>query len=157
LYVFYVDDLLITKCNESHTSDFKNDMMREFEIIDLSHLSYFLGIVLQRRGEGLLMNQRRHASEILKGFEMEHYNSEVTPAEPRLQLSKDANEKEVDPNQYKRLIGSLRYLCNMRPDLAYIVGIVSRFMEKSKSSHLEATKRILRYIRSQKSNCTWKK
>ena len=92
MYVFYVDDLLITKCNESHTSDFKNDMMREFEIIDLSHLSYFLGIVLQRRGEGLLMNQRRHASEILKGFEMEHYNSEVTPG-PLLNL--DCNYQKM--------------------------------------------------------------
>ncbi|GAU47720.1 hypothetical protein TSUD_285070 [Trifolium subterraneum] len=58
-------------------------------------------------------------------------------------------EEEVfvtQPPGYE-LIGSLRYLCNTRPDLAYSVGIVSRFMDKPKSSHLIAVKRILRYVK----------
>jgi hypothetical protein len=62
-------------------------------------------------------------------------------------LSSDVDEKEVDPTYYRKLIGSLRYLCNTRPDLAYSVGIVSRFMEKPKTSHLIAIKRILRYVK----------
>ncbi|GAU30981.1 hypothetical protein TSUD_104950 [Trifolium subterraneum] len=93
----YVDDLLITGGNEKEISDFKLELMREFEM--------------------------------------------------KLQLSKGEEEAEVDPTQYRRLIGSLRYLCNTRPDLAYSVGIVSRFMQKPKLSHLAAVKRILRYIR----------
>lgn len=39
------------------------------------------------------------------------------------------------------------YLCHTRPDFAYSVGMVSKFMQKSKLSHLATTKRILRYIR----------
>ncbi|CAI8586951.1 unnamed protein product [Vicia faba] len=35
----------------------------------------------------------------------------------------------------------------MRPDLAYSVGIISKFMQKSKVSHLAAAKRILRYLK----------
>ncbi|XP_050908156.1 secreted RxLR effector protein 161-like [Lathyrus oleraceus] len=53
----------------------------------------------------------------------------------------------MDPTQYWRLVGSLRYLCNTRPDLAFNVGIASRFMEKPKVSHLAAVKRILRYVK----------
>jgi hypothetical protein len=92
-------------------------------------------------------HQRKYAGEILKRFDMEHCNHATTPSEPRLQLSKNGEEAEIDPTQYRRLIGSLRYLCNTRPDLAYSVGVVSRFMQKPKLSHLAATKRILRYIR----------
>ncbi|MCH99895.1 cationic amino acid transporter 1-like, partial [Trifolium medium] len=60
---------------------------------------------------------------------------------------KYVEEAEIDPTKYRSLIGSLRYLCNTRPDLAYSVGVVSKFMQKPKLSHLAATKRILRYIR----------
>ncbi|XP_035844452.1 secreted RxLR effector protein 161-like [Helianthus annuus] len=48
---------------------------------------------------------------------------------------------------YRRLIGSLRYLLHTRPDLSYSVGVVSRFMEVPKESHLTAVKHIIRYIK----------
>jgi hypothetical protein len=44
-------------------------------------------------------------------------------------------------------MGALRYLVNTRPDLAYPVGYVSRFMEKSTTEHLLAVKKELRYER----------
>src|SRR3954470_2065443 len=94
-----------------------------------------------------MMHQRRYASEILKRFEMEECNSTSTPAEIRLQLSKNPDEDDVDPIQYRRLIGSLRYLCHTRPNLGYNVGMVRRSMQKSKVSHLEVAKRILRYLK----------
>ncbi|XP_058741137.1 secreted RxLR effector protein 161-like [Vicia villosa] len=45
------------------------------------------------------------------------------------------------------MIGLLRYLCNTRPDLTFSVGIASRVMERPNVSHLEAVKRILRYVK----------
>jgi hypothetical protein len=47
---------------------------------------------------------------------------------------------------YRSIVGSLRYLVNTRPDLAYSVGYISRFMEKPTTEHLAAVKRVLRYI-----------
>ncbi|GAU41877.1 hypothetical protein TSUD_367420 [Trifolium subterraneum] len=143
----YVDDFLITRSNEAHIREFKVDMMREFEMTDLGHISYFLGIEFQRTSEGLILHQKKYASEILKRFEMDQCNLALTPSEPRLQLSKESEEKDVDSTEYRRLIGSLRYLCNTRPDITYSVGIVSSYMEKPKTSHLSAAKRILRYIK----------
>ncbi|XP_050920267.1 uncharacterized mitochondrial protein AtMg00810-like [Lathyrus oleraceus] len=96
---------------------------------------------------GLAMHQRRYALEMLKKYEIEHCNAAITQAEPRLQLSKNEDEQDVDPTQYKRLIEFLRYLCNTLPDLAFSVSIVSIFMGIPKVSHLTAVKRILRYVK----------
>lgn len=45
------------------------------------------------------------------------------------------------------MIGGLRYLVHTRSDIAYYVGIVSRFMAKPAMMHLAAAKRILRYVK----------
>lgn len=114
---------------------------------DLGLMTYFLGIKFHESKRGLLTHQRRYALEILKKFEMDHFNAAISQTEPRLQLSKNEDEQDVDPTQYKRLIGSLRYLCNTRPGLVFSVGIVSRFMGKPNVSHLAVVKRILRYVK----------
>jgi len=59
------------------------------------------------------------------------------------------NEEEelVDPTLFKQIVGSLRYLCNSSPDIAYVVGIISRFMSEPRVSHLLEVKRVMRYIK----------
>jgi len=61
-------------------------------------------------------------------------------------LSKSKLEN-IDPTYFKILIGSLRYLTRTRPVMLYGVGLISRYMEIPDQSHLNATKRILRYIK----------
>jgi hypothetical protein len=47
---------------------------------------------------------------------------------------------------YRQLVGSLLYLTHTRPDLSFVVGLVSRYMQTPHESHWKATKRILRYV-----------
>lgn len=56
--------------------------------------------------------------------------------------------KVVDATLYKSLIGSLRYLICTRLDIAYGVGLVSRYMEEPKMTYWKTIKRILRYVKS---------
>jgi hypothetical protein len=56
--------------------------------------------------------------------------------EPRLKLSRESKAPLVDGIACRRLVRSLRYLVNTRPDLAYSVGYVSRFMERPIEEHL---------------------
>jgi hypothetical protein len=70
----------------------------------------------------------------------------ATPMEERLRLNCDSTVKEVEATLYRRIIGSLRYLIHTRPDLTYAVGYVSRFLKQPTEEHLQAVKRILRYI-----------
>jgi hypothetical protein len=66
--------------------------------------------------------------------------------EERLKLSCNSTAEEVDATEYRRLVGSLCYLTHTRSDLAFAIGYVSRFMQRPTSEHLQAVKRIIRYV-----------
>jgi len=53
----------------------------------------------------------------------------------------------VNPTEYRSIIGSLRYIINTRPDLAYAIGVVSRYMEAPGKEHWATVKHILRYLK----------
>ena len=64
-----------------------------------------------------------------------------------LKISKAEEEHEIDAASYRSTIGCLRYLLHTRPDLAFSVGVLSRYMQSPRESHGEAVKHLLRYIK----------
>jgi len=147
LICLYVDDLILTKSDVKEIEVFKTQMMNEFEMSDLGNLTYFLGMEFTEVAEGLVMHQMKYASDILKRFNMMNCNSSSSPVETNMKLVMNEEEEPVDPTFFKQIVGSLRYLCNSRPDIAYAVGIISRFMSEPRVSHLLAAKRVMRYIK----------
>ncbi|XP_073223465.1 secreted RxLR effector protein 161-like [Cicer arietinum] len=121
-------------------------MKKEFEMTNLGMLSYFLGIMFVIKENGTFMHQKKYANDVLRRFKMQDCNGADTPSEAGLVLSKEGSDELVDSTTFKELVGSLRYLCNTRLDIAHSVGLVSRYMEKPRTSHYLAAKRILRYI-----------
>lgn len=83
---------------------------------------------------------------MLKTFHMEGCKPIPTPLEINLKLSQEDESEPVDSTMYRRLVGSLIYLANTRPDISYDVGLVSQFSAQPKESHWKAAKRILRYV-----------
>lgn len=69
------------------------------------------------------------------------------PVEMNSKMSAVEGKDLEDPTIYRQIVGSLIYLTLIRPDIAYAVGIVSRFMQDPKRTHLEAVRRILRYVK----------
>ena len=143
----YVDDLVVTGSNIDEVKKFKKQMLDLFSMSDLGLLSYYLGIEVKQSEEGIKLSQTSYASKILEKTGMLQSNTCQVPMEQRLKLRKSGEGKKVDATYYRSVVGSLRYLVNTRPDLAYSVGIVSRYMECPTSQHLAAVKQILRYIR----------
>ena len=125
----YVDDLIISGPSVGDILKFKAEMRRKFSMSDLGLLSYYLGIEVKQGGGEITLSQSAYALKILENANMKNCNSCDTPMECRLKLCKLKGEDVVDPTAYRSLIGSLRYIVNTRPDLAYAVGVVSRYME----------------------------
>ncbi|KAE8648097.1 hypothetical protein Csa_004708 [Cucumis sativus] len=67
--------------------------------------------------------------------------------EPKAQLHKDMEGAPIDATEYRSIVGCLRYLLNTRPDLSYVVGMASRYMERPTTMHYKVVKQILRYLR----------
>lgn len=114
---------------------------------DLGKLSHYLGIEVKQEGDHIELRQFAYAKNLLEKAVLSDCNSVKYPMEVKLQIGKDEKVKAVDSTQFKSLIRGLRCLVHTRPDIAFAVGIVSRFMERPMMLHLNAVKRILRYIR----------
>jgi len=143
----YVDDLIVTGEDPAEIKEFKEQMTKEFEMSDLGLLSYYLGIEVGQYRDFTIVKQTGYAKKVLDQFGMGKCNATKFPMDPGTKLHSDKGGHPVNATEYRRVIGSLRYLLHTRPDLAYSVGIASRFMEKPTMMHMNAIKQILRYLK----------
>jgi hypothetical protein len=73
---------------------------------------------------------RAYAKKILEKSGLEECNPCQVPMQAKLKLKKESDNPEVDATEYRSIVGSLRYLVHTRPDLAFVVGYVSTYMEE---------------------------
>nr|GEU54951.1 hypothetical protein [Tanacetum cinerariifolium] len=85
--------------------------------------------------------------EMLKKFGLEDSKPMKTPMSTETKLTRDEEGEFVDNTKYRGMIGSLLYLTTSRSDIMFSVCLCARFQEDPKTSHLEAVKRIFRYIK----------
>ncbi|XP_048228654.1 uncharacterized mitochondrial protein AtMg00810-like [Ricinus communis] len=114
--------------------------MSEFEMTDLGLMHYFLGLEVIQSYAGIFMCQRRYVQDILTKFQMQDCNPVYTPAETSLKLVKDPDGVKIDSTLYKQIVGSLMYLTSTRPDIMFVVSLISRFMKNPTEMHLMAAK-----------------
>ena len=143
----YIDDLIFTGNDESMFVKFKNSMKLEFDMTDLGKMKYFLGVEVLQNLEGIYISQRKYAKDVLERFRMEKSNSVKNPIVSGVRLMKDEEGSKVNATMYKQLVGSLMYLTATRPDLMYMVSLINRFMASPTELHLQAAKRVLRYLK----------
>ena len=143
----YVDDLIITGTSASHIIKFKGDMSREFDMSDLGKLSYYLGLEVIQSNGFIEVKQSCYAKKVLEKAGLAECNAIKFPMDHNLQIHADKTGKAVNSTQYKSIVGGLRYLVHTRPDIAFAVGIVSRYMERPTELHLNAVKRICRCVK----------
>jgi hypothetical protein len=147
----YVDDLIFTGNDSKMFKDFKESMKNMFDMTDLGRMRYFLGVEVNQGSHGIFICQQKYSKDILSRFGMEMCNAVCSPIVPGNKLTKDQHGQCVDATYYKQIVGSLMYLLATRPDLAYSVCLIARFMEKPTETHLIAAKRILRYLKGTES------
>ena len=90
-----------------------------------------------------------YAKKLLDTTGLAYSNPTRMPMETQLQLRKANTTTAVNATNYRSIVGSLRYLVNTCPDLAYFVGYVRIFMEAPREEHLVVVKRILRRERKE--------
>ncbi|GKA84106.1 putative RNA-directed DNA polymerase, partial [Tanacetum coccineum] len=120
----------------------------EFELKDLGQLKYFLGIEVARSKAGITMCQQKYVLGLLAKTGMLDCKPVDTPIETNHKLSIHQNQVPANRERYQKLVGKLIYLAHTRPDIAYAVSVVSRFMHAPSEEHMNVVYRILKYLKS---------
>ncbi|GJW59230.1 retrovirus-related pol polyprotein from transposon TNT 1-94 [Tanacetum coccineum] len=143
----YVDDIIFGSTCQEMCDDFAKIMHDEFEMSMMGELNFFLGLQIKQLDDGIFFNQSKYIKEMLKKFGLEDSKPIKTPISTETKLTRDEEGESVDNTKYRGMIGSLLYLTASRPDIMFSVCLCARFQEDPKTSHLEAVKRIFRYIK----------
>ncbi|PKI70974.1 hypothetical protein CRG98_008555 [Punica granatum] len=122
-------------------------LQKEFAMKDLGPLHFFLGMEARRNSAGLYLTQSKYIHDILTRTSMLECKPISSPVNtgPRLSI-RDGSSFE-DPSLYRSVVGSLQYLSLTRPDIAYSVNQVCQFLHCPTTTHWQAVKRILRYLK----------
>eukprot|EP00253_Pinus_taeda_P008579 PITA_08579 len=145
--VVYVDDVLMTGNNESYIASIKKELGKSFEMTDLGHVHYYLGIEVTQHPKSIFLSQKKYIGDLLNRFGMTECNPLSTPMEQNLKLTSIEGKEFEDATKYRQLVGSLIYLTTTRRDISFAVGILSRFMQKPCEGHWSAAKGVLRYLK----------
>jgi Reverse transcriptase (RNA-dependent DNA polymerase) len=146
ILVVYVDDIVLTDNDPTEMKRIKTSLVIEFEMIDLGELHYFLGIEVARSKNRVVLSQK-YVLDLLNDTRMLGCQPASTPIDPNHKLIGEIGD-QVDRGQYQRLVGRLLYLAHTRPDIAYAVSVVSRYMHDPRVLHQETVYQILRYLKS---------
>ncbi|GKD97527.1 putative ribonuclease H-like domain-containing protein [Tanacetum coccineum] len=145
----YVDDIIFGSTKKSLCTEFEKMMHKKFQMSSMGELTFFLGLQVKQKEDGIFISQDKYVTEILKKFGFTDVKTASTPMETQKPLLKDEDGEEVDVHLYRSMIGSLMYLTSSRPDIMFVVCAYARYQVNPKVSHLHVVKRIFRYLKGQ--------
>nr|GEW44802.1 hypothetical protein [Tanacetum cinerariifolium] len=105
------------------------------------------GLNLQN-GQGIFISQKKYTTDLLKENGVLNAKPYKLPMDQHVKLKADKSTHLPDPEVYRRLIDKLIYLTITRPDICYIVQLLSQFMQNPTPVHMQAMKHLLRYLLS---------
>uniref|UniRef100_A0A383VEJ4 Integrase catalytic domain-containing protein n=1 Tax=Tetradesmus obliquus TaxID=3088 RepID=A0A383VEJ4_TETOB len=145
----YVDDVAIYTKSQESANALISYFSSKYKLRDLGAAELFLGISITRQPTGIKLAQERMINDLVAKYGMENSNGRLLPMSPGTKLTKDEDSEPLDTSKYPyaTLVGALLYLANCtRPDIAYPVGVLARFMANPGMSHWHAAKGVLRYL-----------
>ncbi|XP_041016134.1 uncharacterized mitochondrial protein AtMg00810-like [Juglans microcarpa x Juglans regia] len=143
----YVDDIIVGGDSQDEIDSLQTYLHSKFKLKDLGPLKYFLGLEVAKSSSGINFCQRKYTLETLEDAGLLGTKTVSTPIELNHRLSHTTNEILQDPTAYRRLIGRLIYLTITRPDITYVVNVLSQFMDKPSQTHMHSAYRVLRYLK----------
>nr|GFA31442.1 putative ribonuclease H-like domain-containing protein [Tanacetum cinerariifolium] len=143
----YVDDIIFGSTNKDLCKAFEKLIKDKFQMSSMGELTFFLGLQVKQKPNGIFISQDKYVAEILRKFRLIDRKAAITLIDTEKPLLKDLDDKDVDVHTYRSMIGLLMYLTSSRPDIMFAVCGCAHFQVTPKASHLHAVKRIFRYLK----------
>ncbi|XP_074356820.1 uncharacterized protein LOC141696596 [Apium graveolens] len=145
----YVDDILVTGSTKSAIQQGIDFFSTRFKVKDLGDLKYFLGVEVARSSAGIYLNQRKYTLDILADSGLLGAKPSKIPKEQNHNLQQNTSMllSDSECSTYRRIVGGLLYLTVTRPDLSYVVHVLSQFIAKPRIDHLHAAYKVIKYLK----------
>ncbi|POM60028.1 LOW QUALITY PROTEIN: Integrase catalytic core protein [Phytophthora palmivora] len=145
LVLVYVDDVICATNSESWKTQLFADLNDKYGIKDLGASKQLFRIEWQN--DGVLLHQTKYAKEILERFGFADACGCRSPMDTTVKLRAATKADKETSMPYHEMIGALMYLAtSTRPDIAFPVGYLSRFVQHPSVEHAGALKRVLKYL-----------
>lgn len=95
----------------------------------------------------MIMSQRNFIKDLLDEYHCDALSPMVGPLDVSLKLYPDRGVPLDDPLLHRKLVGKLNYLVHTRPDLAFPVQYLSRFLKVPREQHMDAAMHVMRYLK----------
>ncbi|GJW77371.1 putative ribonuclease H-like domain-containing protein [Tanacetum coccineum] len=151
----YVDDIIFGSTNKELCNAFEKLMKDKFQMSFMGELTFFLGLQVTQKEDGIFISHDKYVAEILKKYDYTDVKSASTLVDLEKPLVKDGYANDVDVHLYRSMIGSLMYLITSRLDIMFAVCACARFQVTLKTSHLLAVKRVFKYLKAKSTLGLW--
>ena len=141
--------MLITSNSKSKLTEMKQALGKQFKVKDLGEVKFLLGIevIRDREASTIELSQRGYIDQLLKRFNLQGVKPATTPLSSGVCLTQDdcptTDDRRTDMADvpYASLIGALMYAAiGTRPDIAFAVGALSRFLGNPRRKHWNEAK-----------------
>ena len=148
IVIVWVDDIIIAANDLNEMCDVKKSLSAKFRMKDMGDLTWFLGIEFRCKNDGIEMNQSKYVERMLNKFSMSDCKSKSAPCDLAAnKIREDDSTPLPDARMYREIVGSLIYLMTgTRPDICYVVTLLSQHMAKPTNAHLSMARHVLRYL-----------
>nr|GEV03884.1 putative ribonuclease H-like domain-containing protein [Tanacetum cinerariifolium] len=142
----YVDDIIFGSTKKELCNAFEKMMYEKFQMSSMRELTFFPGLQVKQKQDGILISQDKYVAEILKKYGFLEVKNASTLMETQKPPLKDEDEEEVDVHMYRSKIGSLMYLTSSRPDIMFAVCACARYQVNPKVYALVSNHKVAKEL-----------
>jgi hypothetical protein len=145
----FVDDMVVSY-NENDEQEWqliKTTLKNKYDLSDISVAHHVLGMKINKSESGTIsLDQQVYIGEKIQQFRMSECDIVSVPGDVNITINN--NNKNEDITLYRSIVGSLIHAAkSTRPDIEHAVNMVARYMSNPLTSHMNAARKILRYLR----------
>jgi hypothetical protein len=152
ILILYVDDSLIAAKTKGEIKGYIEGIKKSFGIKELGEPSRFLGckITRDREKRTITLSQCHYVQKIINQMNMNSLSPVMTPMEAtRVPKKGDDKPDEERVEIYRKWMGKINWLSiRTRPDITFATARLQRYAANPLEEHLNAAKRIFRYLKS---------
>nr|GEY15799.1 hypothetical protein [Tanacetum cinerariifolium] len=96
-----LDDIIFGATNKDLCRSFKKLMKDKFQMSSMGELTFFLGLQVKQKKDGIFISQDKYVADILRKFGLTEGKSASTPIDTEKPLPKDPDGEDVDVHTYR--------------------------------------------------------